>query len=375
MKKILTIILVAAAFASILLLGGCGSVEDYAFEYELGKVEGSDVVHELGDDATWFMGYRWYVRDARIINTYEEYQDFVREYNEWSAANFTDIPGIDKALGKYTERFFKKNSLIVATEKQSKHGTGMKVEKVEERVDNDSYMCVYIYENIDSEITNETEKASLYFISVNKDEAEGKTEACVRYENNVPTEAGTEAYKPIIYLYPEEETDVCVKLGYKENIVVSYPEYVDGWNVTAEPDGKLVYNETGRNLYSLYYESKNVFDYKIEADGFVVEKANLIEFLEEKLALLGLNEYEAEEFIIYWLPILQQNEYNYIRFATAEEIERNMPLEINPAPDTVIRVMMTFKGLDAPIDVTPQQLETPERVGFVAVEWGGSKIL
>ena len=51
-----------------------------------------------------------------------------------------------------------------------------------------------------------------------------------------------------------------------------------------------------------------------------------------------------------------------------------MPLEINPNPDSIIRIMMTFKGLDNPIDVKEQKLVTPERNGFVAVEWGGTEI-
>ena len=51
-----------------------------------------------------------------------------------------------------------------------------------------------------------------------------------------------------------------------------------------------------------------------------------------------------------------------------------MQLEINPNPDTIIRVLMTYKGLETPIDITEQQLETPTRTGFVAVEWGGTEI-
>lgn len=51
-----------------------------------------------------------------------------------------------------------------------------------------------------------------------------------------------------------------------------------------------------------------------------------------------------------------------------------MPLEINPNPDTIIRVLMTFKGLKNAINVQEQQLETPDRTGFVAVEWGGTEI-
>ena len=182
------------------------------------------------------------------------------------------------------------------------------------------------------------------------------------------------SYKPIIYLYPTQDMEVSVKLGYNENITVSYPKYLSGWNVLAKTDGTIIDLVTNRNLYALYYESENTVDFKVEKDGFVVKGENVATFLEEKLAILGLTEREAEEFIIYWLPILQENEYNYIRFATIDQIDENMPLDITPNPDTIIRVLMTYKGLENSIEIEEQQLITPERNGFVAVEWGGTEI-
>ena len=157
--------------------------------------------------------------------------------------------------------------------------------------------------------------------------------------------------KPIIYLYPKKTTETTVKLLNDERITCSYPKYVDGWNVLAEPNGDLIDLETGRNLYSLYYESESVKKFSVSKEGFIVKGEDSIKFLEEKLAILGLNERETEEFIIYWLPKLENNKYNYIRFATQEEINNNMPLDINPKPDTIIRVLMTFKGLEKPVNV------------------------
>lgn len=180
--------------------------------------------------------------------------------------------------------------------------------------------------------------------------------------------------KPIIYLYPTAETEISVKLLKHNNLTCSYPKYQDKWNVLAQPNGNLKDLNTNRELYSLYYESQSEIEFKIENDGFIVKSEDTIKFLEEKLAILGLTEREAEEFIIYWLPKLESNNYNYIRFATLDEINTNMPLEINPNPDTIIRVLMTFKGLDNPINVEEQKLSTPERKGFVAVEWGGTEI-
>ncbi|MBR5273260.1 MAG: hypothetical protein IKU25_07730 [Clostridia bacterium] len=359
MKRILTIILALVTLVSVFLLGGCGEQNNVDFELQ----------YDSNDAANMFLCDEDGVMATRFIKTYAEYQAFVEECNQWCETNGVEISGLDEALEKYGRSFFWDNVLIVLAKKHDKRSISHEIDEVFCRID--GKMIVQVQENIDECARTENPSISVFFIPYDDDEITDETQLIIDY-NRV---GGTMDYKPVIYLYPEAETDVCVKLGYKENITVSYPEYVDGWNVTAKPDGKLVYNETGRNLYSLYYESKNVFDYNVESDGFVVEKENLIEFLEEKLAILGLNEYEAEEFIIYWLPVLQESEYNYIRFATADEIERNMPLEIYPAPDTVIRVLMTFKGLDAPIEVEEQQLQPQTREGFVAVEWGGSVIL
>ena len=51
-----------------------------------------------------------------------------------------------------------------------------------------------------------------------------------------------------------------------------------------------------------------------------------------------------------------------------------MPLEISKRPDSIIRVMMEFKPLEEYIEIKEQYLITPERKGFVLVEWGGTKI-
>ena len=180
--------------------------------------------------------------------------------------------------------------------------------------------------------------------------------------------------KPIIYLYPTEDTEVSVKLLKDKNLTCSYPKYKNEWKVLAQYNGNLKDLSTNRQLYSLYYESKSDIEFKVEKEGFMVRGGDTITFLEEKLAILGLTEKEAEEFIVYWLPKLEANKYNYIRFATIEEINENMPLKIDPDPDTIIRVLMTFKGLDNPIEVQEQQLTSPERNGFVAIEWGGTEI-
>ena len=179
--------------------------------------------------------------------------------------------------------------------------------------------------------------------------------------------------KPIIYIYPKDDTKVTVKLSNPELLTVSYPKYNNSWNVLASPNGNLKDLNTNKNYYGLYYESSN-HKVNIKNDGFIIEGKNIASFLEEKLSILGLNEKESNEFIIYWLPKLENNKYNYIRFETQDEINNYMSLDINPKPDTLIRIIMDFKPLDEKINIKEQVLTPVKRQGYTVVEWGGSKI-
>ena len=179
--------------------------------------------------------------------------------------------------------------------------------------------------------------------------------------------------KPVIYLYPETSINVTVKLSNEEDLTHTYPKYIDGWNVVASPNGNLVDIETNRNLYCLYWEGKDNSNIDM-TEGFVIKGSDTIKFLEDKLSVLGLNERETNEFIIYWLPQMENNKYNYIRFRTNEEINSYMKLDITPKPDSVIRVIMDFKPLHKYISVNEQKLSTPLRSGFVVVEWGAREL-
>ncbi|MBR4863774.1 MAG: hypothetical protein IKU07_04295 [Oscillospiraceae bacterium] len=70
---------------------------------------------------------------------------------------------------------------------------------------------------------------------------------------------------------------------------------------------------------------------------------------------------------------MEQNPYNLISFQTTA-YENAAALHIAPAPDTVIRVFMTFKGMDAYLDIPAQTLAAPERKGFTVIEWGGTEL-
>lgn len=70
---------------------------------------------------------------------------------------------------------------------------------------------------------------------------------------------------------------------------------------------------------------------------------------------------------------MQDNPYNIISFQTDIYTDA-AKLNINPSPDTLIRVFMTYQSTDKYVDLLEQQLSAPERNGFTVVEWGGTEI-
>ena len=177
--------------------------------------------------------------------------------------------------------------------------------------------------------------------------------------------------KPVIYLYPREETNVDVMLDYDGRLTCTYPKYTGGWSVTARPDGTLT-DGAGQSYNYLYWEGEDRNEYDFSR-GFCVAGADSAAFLEDALARLGLTRREANEFIVFWLPQLEENPYNLIAFQT-DAYTDHARLTVTPEPDTVLRVFMAWKPLDAPVEIEAQPLTAPTREGFTWVEWGGSRV-
>ncbi len=184
------------------------------------------------------------------------------------------------------------------------------------------------------------------------------------------TEEEPEDAKPVVYLYPTERTDITVKLDYSGELTCTYPAYEDGWKVSADKDGTLTDAE-GQTYNYLYWEGKSdtVYDF---SEGFCVAGKDTAAFLETALSRLGLTRKEANEFIVYWLPQMQDNPYNLIAFQS-DAYTQSAKLSVDPSPDTLLRVFMAWKPLENEEDLPEQKLSAPERTGFTVVEWGGCK--
>lgn len=181
--------------------------------------------------------------------------------------------------------------------------------------------------------------------------------------------------KPVIYLYPEKELDLDINLKVAGEITFSYPAYKDGWKAKVQPNGDI---KIGDKTYPYLFwegklaENKAVSDFK---SGFVIQKAQVVPFLEEKLAFMRLNEREMTDFITFWAPQLEQNEFNFIHFVCGEDYATQIAeLELSVKPDSEIRVNMFFAPVGADFKCPTQSLSSFPRKGFTVVEWGGAAI-
>lgn len=215
-------------------------------------------------------------------------------------------------------------------------------------------------------------------------QTDGPTLVPVPLPTRMPTRE--KAYKPVLYLYPQEERQLAVTLDVEGELGTVYPaperqvQTEEGtrasWTISAAPDGTLT-DASGRTYPSLFWDGP--VSLTSPEQGFVVAREDAVPFLEEKLGQLGLSDKEAADFITYWAPRIRANEYTFVSFDASSYTARarysftdetGAPVE----PDTFIRVFMTIRAADANEEVTPQVFgPTPTRSGFTVVEWGGTE--
>lgn len=205
--------------------------------------------------------------------------------------------------------------------------------------------------------------------------------------------------KPVIYLYPEKPTDVQVSLLAPVQFTTDIPTYQNGWRVLAEPNGSLTnllpeltdcqqfspaqfgseYAAAAchDNTYPYLYWSGSVTSiaYPHLNEGWIVGQSELQQFFDTKLAAMGFNQQEVQDFASFWVPTLHAKDAPYfkISFFQTKMVNQLFPLRVNPQPDSMLRMFMDYTPLESmPANFPlPQQLQKVERTGFTLVEWGG----
>jgi len=199
-------------------------------------------------------------------------------------------------------------------------------------------------------------------------------------------------YKPVIYIYNnngQARAELTINNGAMTAEYPKHDELVDNkyiWKVNTTPDGTII-TENGNEYSYIFWEAENYEPYEFK-DGFCVKGEDTEEFLKSSLKSLNLLPREYNEFIVYWLPQMQNNKYNIIRFYginpsdTTDPYLNLKPLEVydnnNQLITNQLRVLMVWYSSDKPVDLEEQKLEkfaiVRNNATPTVIEWGGEQI-
>ena len=180
---------------------------------------------------------------------------------------------------------------------------------------------------------------------------------------------GVGVYKPNIYLYPAEVTDIRVAFAVPGLLTKVIPDYSGEWNVLADPNGKLV--DANGNAYDyLFYESDiqpQIIDLK---SAYLIPGNGRKEAFTDILKAYGLNDKEIKDFCEFWDEKLDKDKTYLAYEIMTDDVDRLMPINVDPKPDNILRLWFFFReysGQDY-VKAAPEKLN---RNGYTLVEWGG----
>jgi len=181
-------------------------------------------------------------------------------------------------------------------------------------------------------------------------------------------------FSPLIYLYPQTSKVVSLKI---ESSLFSPKLALDknkSWNVTALPDGTLTTLDGKKHKFIPYEFLRS--DFKRPANGYVIEGSKLEAYLKNDLwKKLGLSDSEINDYWWDTKPRIKSSPYYFVSLIDRSEIDRVLPMEVNPKPDTILRNMTYILPLSQSpsmsiIPLEEEKLIAPERKGFTVLENG-----
>lgn len=196
---------------------------------------------------------------------------------------------------------------------------------------------------------------------------------CAEWFGNDEEEEKRDGYggaaAPNIYLYPEEASNISVKLTILDEygyFTLTEPEHGDGgWDVWVEPDGLI----DGTYNY-LYYAGVHKTEFQ-EIEGWAVEEEDVFRWFEDKMLQIGFNQNEIDDFIEYWLEHLPPSPCYHIYPQDTEIVDARVAIDIIPEPDTLERLWFFIDTVDfCEAILEPEERSPFFRNGFTVVEWG-----
>lgn len=181
-------------------------------------------------------------------------------------------------------------------------------------------------------------------------------------------------YKPNIYIYGEEGTELSVTFDTPQLLTTTIPEYNDTWDVALEEDGQLTVDGLS-DFDFLFYESVTLPELLQDESGFVINADTREEQFREIMTEYGFNETETDDFVEFWMEKLEEN-VDYVMYPQlTEAVDIAMPITVEAEEefDSYYRIWFYFVNV-AEVDmaaVSEPEIVPVEHDGFTLIEWGG----
>ena len=174
--------------------------------------------------------------------------------------------------------------------------------------------------------------------------------------------------KPNIYLYPEKTIQIEVSLifPYSGKVIESIPEYNGGWNVSVSPEGII----DGKYEY-LFYECELTDRFQYD-EGWIVKGKDIERFFRSNMSAHGFIDHEINDFLEYWLPLLDENKSWLVYPQYRDIIDKYVELEFSVTPDNIFRLFYCIReNRDNRTVLNEPEIRKGKRTGFSLFEWGG----
>lgn len=204
------------------------------------------------------------------------------------------------------------------------------------------------------------------------DNVELYVEACEEYELDLPLVDCDVADAPNLYLYPEVDTPVAVKLRLHpaQRVVASAPEYRGAWRGLAHPDG--TFTTGGQRAPFLFYEASLLAGQadamQRQAGWCLGPELDGIEAMAELLGEYGFDARERADFVEAWHGTMPESASGYAVYPQLR-VDHLVGIELSPALP-LHRLWLLVEDGAACIAEHEPLVQPFDRRGGHAVEWG-----
>lgn len=190
---------------------------------------------------------------------------------------------------------------------------------------------------------------------------------------NVDTSCYISGASPAIFLYPQVPINITISPPTK--LTYTFPPTKNSWQVLASPNGEINVNKQLLPINYLYYEyDKQFVSFSEPEEGFLVERENwqnLTKTIAEQSGLIPAETAQLINEIKNTLLDLPPSPYLKFSFVKKMEVEKNLPLKIDPAPDHLYRIQFLLIPEFSPEpNIKNPTLNPLKREGFTAIEIG-----